>query len=437
MIVVCEPQCLKMSHEKVNSGFLYGIRLAYPNEKILFYAADSHIRAIKHILIHDNVYLSNIEYKTIKFSVNDTLFSFVRYYLLFKKIFSIMKNSKIDKLFLLSFNIKILFIIQKLKQKPIYSTFKLAAVLHGEFENIADEPVVRRNIETNHATKDLSFLISKIKKVKASNIPYKILTVIIRHTIGYVQKKYLQFCKHIFSKLFPYKKIFTRQISSDYRFIALSPHIINNSKNYLDLDKISMKCIVMPTIFSNITEPANNEYVKFAVFGFGYPAMLQKVLMSLFSRTLYKNYEIRIIGMDNSGTEGFSNISSCPNTAAGYQLSREEMEQHVVDIDIFLNLYDKDQYRLSCTNSITEALSYIKPILHFDNDCINTFNNKEHPIGICCDTIDMYASKMADIINNFTKYKPCLAEYRQNISLLRNKYSLANKVSDLRDVYTW
>ena len=54
MIVVCEPQCKSISHEKVNSGFIYGLRLAYPLETIRLYADASHIKALKEILIHDN-----------------------------------------------------------------------------------------------------------------------------------------------------------------------------------------------------------------------------------------------------------------------------------------------------------------------------------------------------------------------------------------------
>ena len=59
MIIICEPQCKYLSHEKVNSGFIYGIRLAYPQEKLRFYADISHIEAIKKILIHDNIIIEN------------------------------------------------------------------------------------------------------------------------------------------------------------------------------------------------------------------------------------------------------------------------------------------------------------------------------------------------------------------------------------------
>ena len=67
MIIICEPTCRGVSHEKFNSGFIYGLSLAYPQETIRFYADITHIEAIKNILIHDKVIIDNIEYIPIKF----------------------------------------------------------------------------------------------------------------------------------------------------------------------------------------------------------------------------------------------------------------------------------------------------------------------------------------------------------------------------------
>ena len=50
MIHICDLICKEMSHEKVNSGFVYGLRLAFPDEKIVVYADKSHIDALANIL---------------------------------------------------------------------------------------------------------------------------------------------------------------------------------------------------------------------------------------------------------------------------------------------------------------------------------------------------------------------------------------------------
>ena len=55
MIAVCELQCKGLSHEKVNSGFIYALSIAFPGEKILFYADHTHIEAIKYILKYKSI----------------------------------------------------------------------------------------------------------------------------------------------------------------------------------------------------------------------------------------------------------------------------------------------------------------------------------------------------------------------------------------------
>ena len=67
MIIVCEPQCKGVSHEKVNSGFIYGLRLAYPEEKIIFFAEATHLKAIQEILIKDNILINNFECRPLNF----------------------------------------------------------------------------------------------------------------------------------------------------------------------------------------------------------------------------------------------------------------------------------------------------------------------------------------------------------------------------------
>ena len=82
MIAVCELQCKGISHEKVNSGFIYALRIAFPDQKILFYADISHISAIKSILIHDKIIINNIEFVSINVSERITYYSFFKTYFL-------------------------------------------------------------------------------------------------------------------------------------------------------------------------------------------------------------------------------------------------------------------------------------------------------------------------------------------------------------------
>lgn len=130
--------------------------------------------------------------------------------------------------------------------------------------------------------------------------------------------------------------------------------------------------------------------------------------------------------MDTRGTYGFSNMT-CPSP--GKKLTRQDMEHHAEDVDIFMILYDKSRYRLSCTGSIMESLSYIKPVLHFDNDCINTFNTPELPIGFKCNTLEDFVFKMVDIINNYEAYQKTLNIFEDSIIILREKYDIKNSAN--------
>jgi hypothetical protein len=116
-------------------------------------------------------------------------------------------------------------------------------------------------------------------------------------------------------------------------------------------------------------------------------------------------------------------------------LKRDEMEAQAVDIDAFLILYDKTRYRLSCSGSILESISMVKPIVHFDNDCINEFNRAEMPIGIRCYSFDEYVNQLVDIIENYDDYRARLNEFRSNILKQRDKLAIDQSLPQLREAF--
>jgi hypothetical protein len=421
MIVICEPQCREHGHEKLNSGFIYGLRLAYPQEKIIFYADITHIRVIKKILINDNIIINNIEYIPIKFRGSFSIIGMLTYYSLFKKMFSNVVATGGNKIFFLSFSPTILYIIKKLKQKRKFLKMKFTLVLHGDFENIADKRY--RPIVPLLPNKPI---IEKIRQTKLTDLPRKGVRFMINHIITPWQP--------IFTKLFPTKKILLWKHSVDFKYISLSPHIIVNAEEFIDVKKLNIYTVVMPYVFAEPTHLPNNKDVKFAIFGNGDSFMLHNVAVQLSQKELKKPYEIRIIGMDKRGTDGFPNIT-CPGS--GEPLTRGEMEKYAQDIDIFLILYEKNRYRLSCSGSILESLSYMKPVLHFNNDCINTFNKQDNPIGICCNTIEEFVNIMEDIIENYQAYIHKFQIFRNNILKLRKEFAIENSVTIIKDSFTW
>jgi len=429
MIVVCEPQCKSISHEKVNSGFLYGLRLAFPDDKILLYADQTHIDAIKNILSHDKIDIGNIEYAPIQFFNTESIYAFVRYYSLLAKIFTQVVALNINRIFFLSFSPKILYLVKKLKQKSKFFSLKFSFVLHGDFENIA-----KKHIAINSDPDDFDFpglkatFKDKLLKLSMADVPKKAF-----HFSKKITGKLTGPFINKFNRGFTNEKIIPWQHNADYKYIVLAPFIITNAAAYINVDELGFSSVVLPTVFAPPTPQPENDYPKFAIFGFGNPKKLRKILLKLSQKGIENPYEIRIIGMD-SGLGVFPNVFS---PSPGKRLPRDEMEKYAVDIDVFLNLYGKNQYRLSCSNSILESLSYMKPVLHFDNDCMNFFDTKDLPIGICCTNEEEYAEVMTDIINNYGKYKKKFTSFRENILSLRDKYAIENSITEIKSSFTW
>jgi hypothetical protein len=425
VIVVCEPQCKSFSHEKVNSGFLYGVHLAFPNEKIKLYAHPSHIDVIKQVLRNDGVTIPDIEYVAVEFGNPLSLLETFTFYFLLKKIFSETISAGVEKIFFLSFSAKILYLIKKIKKQPRFANMKFASVLHGEFEVIAATDTTSKVISLPVAA-----VGSRIRQTRLSEIPYKAVRRLIQLTGNFVQDK----STALSQKLFPVKKMLLWRQSDHFRYIALSPHIIPNARKFIDVDRLNIYTVVLPTFFAPPLPQPDNVGPKFAVFGYGNSSMLHQVLIRLAEKKIKLPYEIRIIGIDSRGASGFENVTV---PVQGRGLSRAEMELYAKDIDAFLILYEKNKYEVSCSGSILEALSYMKPVLHFDNVCINTFNREKCPIGIRSESVEAYVEVMADIISNYDVYRTKLKGFRDNILISRDEFSIANSKSAIRESFTW
>ena len=432
MIAICEPQCEGLSHEKVNSGFIYGLSLAYPQKKIRFYADITHIEAINNILLHDNISINNIEYIPIKFRDLYSIWGMLTYYLLFKKMFSEVLETGTNKIFFLYMTPNILYVIKKLKQKREFMKMNFTFVLHGTFENIANEfdkpaglslPIKKMK---NENLIQIKYIIQIIRQMKFIDVPRMVVTEFFNRLI--IPWRFIS------AKLFTDRKMLLWEHSDDFKYISLSPHILTNAQEYIDVKKLNISTVVFPIIFSEPTPQPNNEHAKFAIFGWGNPLMLLNVISKLSQKELKQPYEIRIIGMDNRGISGFPNVTCL---SPGKMLERSEMEKYARDIDMFLILYDISRYRLSCSGSILESLSYTIPILHFNNDCINYFNKRQNPIGLCCSSLDDFVSKMEDIIENYGAYTSEFQTFRTNLLELRNHYAIENSLTKLKDSFTW
>ena len=426
MIFVCEPSVTKFSHEKVNSGFLHALTLAYPNETIRFYAQNSHIQAMKSISELDGTDFSKINFVPITFGNPEGFAQFFRYHFLFTRILkeALLQNS--PRVFFLSYNPFILYQLKRLKMKSCFANFIFTFVLHGSFEHLATEqeaPIPLIPIPVEHKG-----LRERLRGKSIAFIAQKIFAALFEKLQQRIPNPWTLFSQKYLSE----KKVFYLKQNQDFRFVALSPHVIKNARRYMNVEKANLFPAVLPTVFRNFPHHISSDYIRFAVFGYGNSTMLHNVLLKLAQKKITKAYEIRIISMDNRGTQGFPNVTC---TSPGKAMDRREMERYVPDVDLFLILYDSSRYRLSCSGSILESLSYRKPILHFENECLDFFNHKEEPIGYRAKSIDEYADKMLDLIENFNDHKVELENFGRNIDQLRERYAISNSVPSIKKAF--
>jgi hypothetical protein len=421
MIAVFEPSARGASHEKVNSAFLSCVQLAYPGEQIRFFASPSHIAAIQKVASIDGEDLSAVEYAPLAMGDPTGLPQFLRYRGQIRTVFEQALAAGSPRVLFLSASPLVQFQAKRLLAEPRYSTINICIVLHAAFEQIATDQVTPLPIRNAAPPRNVSLIIRErgwlavlraaVRRIaRGLNLPATLWTTIS-------------------DRLFQTHAIMEWRHSKKVRYIALSPHIVENARKYIDVDKMNIGVVTLPTSFRPYGLHFSTDYPRFAVFGYGNSPMLSAVLQQLDERRITRPYEIRIIGMDNRGTEGFANINAI---SPGKFMDRLDMERHVSDIDMFLILYDRSRYRLSCSNAVLEALSYFKPILHFTNDCVNFFNRPDTPIGYEVSDVAAYADRMADLIENFSARRSEFETFGANIARQRERYRLDNLAMDFK-----
>ncbi len=380
MIAICEPQCIGSAHEAVNSGFLHGVRLAYPEERIIFFADQSHIDAIARVFAINNIAIDNIEYRPIKIRpLNYFTFSAtVRSYFLFKALLSELMILGIKRLLLLSISSDGLYGLKMQKNNSI--SYSIA--IHAVFEWITDGPYS----------------------------PYK----------TYLHRKLLNF-----------KRALQWRHSNKYKYVVLSPHILVEANKHIDIAKYNISAIFLPFIFSKKNHIAiNKNFVTFATIGQGEPQKVYKIASVLNSKLNLRKYEIRIIGAPVGRLENVENIIC---VSPHKKLTRDQIEEYITGVDIILMLYDKDLYKLTCSGALFETFAYVKPIIFLSNMCVNYYNSIRN-IGYECSDLDSVIEKMEFLINNYAEAGEELSHIKNNILALRSEIDIINASSNIREI---
>lgn len=427
VIFACELQCKRFSHEKVNSGFLRALRIAFPDQAIRMYAHPSHIEALESVLRHDGVSIADIEYVPIQFDDAMTLHALIVVRRTIRRIFDDAREAEVERILFLSYGAPMLFLAKRLLSARQNATLRCAFVLHGDFELIADDKIAP---PAGLTPAPVPGVMAKARALRLARIPVSAL----RFASGWASKHWAGMVTTSLHRVFPLRRTMEWRANDRIRYLALSQHVFRNAKRYIDVAALGIRTVVMPISYAPVHPLPDNAIPRFAVFGYGNSAMLHAVLSRLWQLHPGGGYEVRIIGMDDRGTSGFPNVTA---PAKGKPLSRARMEELALDVDMFLSLYTAESYRLSCSGSIFEVLSNLKPVLHFPNECIDEFDRPEQPIGIRARDIDAYVLEMIAIIDNYPAFLARAPVFRDNLLALRERYSMVASAAMLRNALTW
>ena len=434
-LAVCDLCLSNEIHETVNLGFLYGVSLIQPKQDIYFYADKGHQAVIKENIKLKGLDLHNIKYVHIPANLNSNYWGYLTSYKRIKKILdSLIQRKTLFLLVLSSVDFQRL-ILKRLLKRKCYQEITCCFVMHGDLDNL---------ISPKHKLKEVAGTYFESQQVAGTYLSLKSkVRYIWKHRQTYFTPQ-IDFKKHLLS-----------YHSSQVRYIVLAPHIIPLLLKYVDPNYLSFHYLPHPAVFNPLqafTSSLTSDSVlsskpsgklKCAVFGYGNPSMLLQLNQELAKQwkaqtkkdcayhlnDLENHLEIRIIGSNQQGTETFPWIHSPIKKRT---LSRLEMEQLAQDIDFFLILYESHRYRLSCSGSIIEALSYQKPVLFLDNPCIQAFNPTAYPIGQNFDTIQSLASSLINYVKRPKQSASELEEFKRNMVRYRPLVDIRTNISKLK-----
>ncbi len=405
MIIIVEPQCTGFAHEQFNAAFLYGYSLAYPDEKITFFAEKGHIKCIKDVFDSANLSLNEIVFTEIKIPEQNLLIKprvIFEYSRILKNLLCYAYKNNCNKIVFLSIYTYNLIPLKYLLQFKYNNSIQVHIAMHTILEFIK-----RRNF---------SLLSEFYQKVERR----------IRKFFGIanIQRKYKPKNRYLYEKLF---KISLQLFSNkNITYFVFREDSLKKIKEYLPKIHKYFNSIDFPYISKNVKN--NHEFELpnlkiFATFEKGYTNELSKIIKVLTQDDeLANSFEIRIIGgITNKRLNIFKQIKYM---GTNKRLLREEIEEQIRDVHYFLFFYPQDSYELTTSGAFFDAITYCKPIIFLKNYCFDYYYDK-YKFGYRCDDIDELSSNMKRIIlNKEINYKGFVSEIirMQQDTMISNNY---------------
>jgi hypothetical protein len=459
LILIFEPLCKGISHERINCGFIAGAKAAFPEERIIFYGETSQIYALQRVFALEKYDTSGIEYMAVSIEPNDGLISIIRNIKILRIIFNFAIKNGSTRILFTAVSSPVLVAAKYLKQLKKYQALKLMYVMHDILESIGNIKggfmagqgieIPKLELDTGLKRKGaINYYCAKFDELGMLGFLLRIQSLLIANlkkaallAFRFIYKKSI--LKDIISRIFSFSTLLKKLNSEWYELIVLSPHIKINLDHYIDATHLKIAVVTMPFMFSRKsfdqipTErqiDSTETNVRFGAIGNGHPGRLRELAERLIQIEPRGKYEIAAFTMNNAGFDRFSNIR---HFGIGRRVSREIIDAEVSSIDYFLYLYDETQYNLSCSGSFFEVFSYIMPIIAFPCKCIDYFNTPELPIGYRCKGIEEMSNLMKKMVEAPNVFAAQREIFRTNITHLRNELNCVSNTLQMRNAFSF
>ncbi len=430
-LIVCDLCLSNEIHETINLGFLYGLSLISPKQEIIFFADQGHQRVIKENINHKALDLEALSYISLPANLNSSIKGYLTSYLRIKSILDYQLQHKSEHLLVLSSVSFQRLILKTLLTLKKYQHINCTFVMHGDLDDLVSIKHKDQEVAGTYFTH-----VANAQKTQEVAGTYS-------GTYSNLRKKLIHLC----TPSIDFKKHLLTNHSPQVRYIVLAPHILDRLSDDLPHQSLGFYYLPHPAVFSASDQPikvkhqTQKQKLKCAIFGYGNPPVLMQlnqILSNLWrlqnqsddkQSTLEDALEIRIVGSNHQGAEFFPWVTS-PITHRA--LSRLEMEKLAADIDLFLILYEPHRYQLSCSGSIIEAFSYLKPVYHLTNPCIDGFNPKSSPIGKSFGHLEALAQALIQLMNNPKQKEKELNHYKANMLKVRPLLDIRHNLPKLK-----
>lgn len=379
MIYIVEPQCYGVEHSLGNAAFLHLLKEIYPNEKIIFFADNSHLTIVKNIAL-----LEEVEYVEIEIPKKGlgSIKRFQRELLLTNYILRNAKNYHVNKILFTSF--------------------------------------------TTPGLVSLKFLLVFYNKTKVSIIPHSILETL------YI-KKSNNINDIVFNFNFWVKKFKTKRInyiflgkSIESNLLKIEPNIINYSI-----------CFDLPYLYSNFCKINDNKCFKI----FGYLGSLStykggesflKLTNNHFNNLVYKP-KFQIIGRVVSESLNKCIGDNVQIISPTIDLTRTEFDLHLSKIDYSVFCFSSSSYKLRASGTIFDSISYLKPIISLRNDFFEYYFDKFGDIGYLCDSIGEMEQAISLILKGKQEQRYLLQV--ENLKIAREYLKVQNISKRIKSIF--